>query len=537
MAVTTPYAPVVVQVTTSGSVLIPFGFPSGSRDYLIVKANDDIVDPAMYTVAPSDLMGGGTVTILDAFNDSLPKPITYTIERFTPRIQPDVYSDQTQISSVTLEGSLNNLAMQIQEVSEDIDNFPDTEQLELDVAQAKATANTALTTANNANTTANNASTMAETAKDRADVAWGIANSANLNAVAATQIANQHANRHHIGGGDPLDLSLLGAVSTTDPRLADSRVPTLHASTHAVGGSDPITPSSIGAVYTTDSRLSDSRDPLAHAATHADGGVDALAKASSTIFGVVKPDGTTITASNGVLTAVGGGGGGGTSVHNELSGRDAANQHPTSAIYHDGGTRNGDNVDKILDDLLDLKPESPYFSYDGTNKAVKLRDIVAAGSIGPGSGGTTDHNLLTNRNMADQHSQSSITNLVADLGAITGRIVNTETGIQTNTNSIATLNTSSSALTTRVTTNETNIQTANTTLQTQGNTLTTLSGVVNLQGEKIVLIDATATELRELIATNTTNIAGKQAQITASTTDLTAGSSVLATGSLYVVYE
>ena len=43
----------------------------------------------------------------------------------------------------------------------------------------------------------------------------------------------------------------IGAVSTTDPRLSDSRTPTNHKSTHATGGADALSPADIGALAAT----------------------------------------------------------------------------------------------------------------------------------------------------------------------------------------------------------------------------------------------------------------------------------------------
>ena len=60
--------------------------------------------------------------------------------------------------------------------------------------------------------------------------------------------------------------------------------------------------------------------------------VDAMPKGTDTAYGVVKVDGTSIVSSGGVLTAIGGGGGGGTTDHRALTNRDAADQHPQSAI-------------------------------------------------------------------------------------------------------------------------------------------------------------------------------------------------------------
>lgn len=57
MAVTTPYIPIVVQIVANGSVTIPFDFPSGSSDFVIVHVDGAVVDPAMYTIVPSDLTG------------------------------------------------------------------------------------------------------------------------------------------------------------------------------------------------------------------------------------------------------------------------------------------------------------------------------------------------------------------------------------------------------------------------------------------------------------------------------------------------
>jgi hypothetical protein len=77
-----------------------------------------------------------------------------------------------------------------------------------------------------------------------------------------------------------------------------------------------------------------------------------LPKGGASAFGVVKVDGTTITASDGVLSAVGGGGGGdGTSDHRALTNRDAEGQHPTSAIVH------GED-EEALDEVLDAMAEA-----------------------------------------------------------------------------------------------------------------------------------------------------------------------------------
>jgi len=56
--------------------------------------------------------------------------------------------------------------------------------------------------------------------------------------------------------------------------------PATHASTHATAGSDPITPANIGAVSSSDSRLTNSRTPLSHAASHASGQPDAITPAA-----------------------------------------------------------------------------------------------------------------------------------------------------------------------------------------------------------------------------------------------------------------
>lgn len=161
-------------------------------------------------------------------------------------------------------------------------------------------------------------------------------------AVATIQEIRDNAGMSGSGGASSAEIAQIrqditdiqaSKVDASDLRLTNARTPTAHAASHAVNGSDAITPASIGAVVSTDPRLSDSRTPTAHAASHGDGGSDALPKASASAFGVVKVDGTTITSSGGVLTAVGGGSGGeGTTNHAALINRDAADQHPQEAI-------------------------------------------------------------------------------------------------------------------------------------------------------------------------------------------------------------
>lgn len=116
-----------------------------------------------------------------------------------------------------------------------------------------------------------------------------------------------HHTTHEFGGSDAVQLAesqvtnlvtdLAGKVSTTDPRLSDTRVPKAHATTHQPGGSDAMavdaSPSTgslrtLGtganqAVAGNDSRLSDSRLPIAHALTHGAGGTDQMVSLASFI--------------------------------------------------------------------------------------------------------------------------------------------------------------------------------------------------------------------------------------------------------------
>lgn len=119
-----------------------------------------------------------------------------------------------------------------------------------------------------------------------------------------------HASTHASAGSDPITPASIGAVATSDSRLADSRTPTSHASSHSSMGSDPITPAAIGAAATghahtlanvsdagtaasrnvpasgdasatqvvlgSDTRLANSRTPTSHASSHASTGADAL---------------------------------------------------------------------------------------------------------------------------------------------------------------------------------------------------------------------------------------------------------------------
>ena len=120
-----------------------------------------------------------------------------------------------------------------------------------------------------------------------------------------------HAASHATGGTDVITPASIGAVSTSDSRLTDSRTPSAHKTSHATGNSDALSPADIGAapanhtqalstitdagtaasrnvpasgnatssqvVLGSDTRLADSRTPTAHASTHRSSGADYVA--------------------------------------------------------------------------------------------------------------------------------------------------------------------------------------------------------------------------------------------------------------------
>lgn len=101
------------------------------------------------------------------------------------------------------------------------------------------------------------------------------------------------------------------------------------------------------------------------------------------------------------LVAITESGGGTPTVHNDLTGRSAANAHPISAITN-------------LQTTLDGKE-------DGLGSPATSGDLLASTNTGtrywvtPGGGGVTVHNNLTGRSAADTHPISSITNLQPEL--------------------------------------------------------------------------------------------------------------------------
>lgn len=201
MAIITQYEPATLVVNVIGDVNIPFTFPFGDEWHLRVTANGAIVPVANYEVTASSFGDGGTVLVYAAFNDAQTKPTNYLVERITPNTQPDVYKDRAQISSETLEGSLDHAVMQIQEIvyntGRDVDNALEVAQEALDTANtASAKADNAITIATGASNTAasavaiaNDATDAANAASAKADTATSIANVANSNAVNASNVA------------------------------------------------------------------------------------------------------------------------------------------------------------------------------------------------------------------------------------------------------------------------------------------------------------------------------------------------------------
>lgn len=117
MTVVIQYAPISVVVSQSGAISIPFPWSIRSIAHIRVTMGAGTVMPASAYSVVSDLINGGTVVITSAWNDAQTKPITYTVARATPLEQPDVYNEFARIPSQVLQGSLDNLARQIQEIS------------------------------------------------------------------------------------------------------------------------------------------------------------------------------------------------------------------------------------------------------------------------------------------------------------------------------------------------------------------------------------------------------------------------------------
>jgi hypothetical protein len=80
---------------------------------------------------------------------------------------------------------------------------------------------------------------------------------------------------------------------------------------------------------------------------------------------------------------------------------------------------------------------------DTANTALTALDarVDALEAGGGGGGGTTDHSLLTNRGLPDQHPQSAVTNLTTDLGTLTTGLAtaNTQIALKANLNQVPTL--------------------------------------------------------------------------------------------------
>lgn len=113
-----------------------------------------------------------------------------------------------------------------------------------------------------------------------------------------------------------------------------------HASQHAIGGDDVISPSTIGAVASTDERLSNDRFPTAHAVSHMLLGADRITPDAIGALAPPPGDGKSYLVTGGGYVEYippedgGGTGESGTLDHSLLQNRDAADQHPQSAIQY-----------------------------------------------------------------------------------------------------------------------------------------------------------------------------------------------------------
>lgn len=223
---------------------------------------------------------------------------------------------------------------------------------------------------------------------------------------------------------------------------------------------------------------------------------DTLPKGTESAFGVVKADGVTITSSGGVLTAVGGGGGEGTSDHRQLSNRNAADQHSQGAITD------------LTDDLDAIRA-----SVAAKADAAAMTTALAA------KANTTDVNTALAGKANTSHTQaiSTITGLQGALDAKADKSdLNAYATTEALTNGLA--DKADAAATTAALALKAPLAspafTGNPTVPNQA------AGTNNTRAANTAFVQAAL-----------------NAKITYGTTDLTAGTSALATGVLYLVYE
>lgn len=167
----------------------------------------------------------------------------------------------------------------------------------------------------------------------------------------------------------------------------------------------------------------------------------------------------------------------------------------------------------------------------GTGLAIDAQGILRATGGGTGGSGVTDHSDLTGRADPDQHPQSAIENLVPDLAALGNRIGAAETTLTTKADASALAAKADAVAVTNALTSKADASA----LAAKADADATTTALA--QKATVAALEAEATTRSGADANLQGQITTLSNKITYGTADLTAGSSALATGNVYLVYE